>query len=156
MPAFRVYNDILNKMDHATNLQDADLWCDLAMFPHKVHTEKRDFDVTTKEQHIAVMEGLKAALADYGAERVQRVVESAEFLTEDRIRGHHVAYLMADGVPQADPIASRLILERSETGWKIAEVTNALAIGNWPFDALEIADGLVSETAIKQRQKTEP
>ncbi|WP_147127422.1 hypothetical protein [Shimia ponticola] len=153
MPAFRVYNDILNKMDHAINLRDADLWCEIVEFPHKVHTEKKDFYVTTREQHIAVMDGLRETLVQFGAERIQRVVECAEFLTENKIRGHHVAYMMADGVAQADPIASRLILERGETGWKIAEVTNALEIGTWPFDALQIADGLVSETAIERRQQ---
>lgn len=146
-----LYQNYLDAISQTNMDGDFDGWCELCDFPHSVHMETIDEVIETPDQIRPFFDMLDRMIRENKIDTIQRKAERAEFISASKICGYHYANLISDGEVRIGPIASRYILNRTGTTWRMASVTNSVSNTEFPYSLPELSDALVSLRDIQER-----
>ncbi|MBF9051851.1 hypothetical protein GTA62_17750 [Roseobacter sp. HKCCD9010] len=148
-----VYQAFLDALSETVHDQDFDRWCSYFTIPHNVHYDSVDHLVNTPEDVRPFFDLLCKKMLCYGADRLTRRADYAEFISGDRIYGYHQTTMTKDGDPVFGPVKSRMILCLADGRWKCSEVTNSLSNKGFPGPEFQPSGALPTMREIQERMK---
>jgi hypothetical protein len=148
-----IYQECLDRISAANMAQDFDLYCNYCHFPHTFHTEKIDAVINEPADILPFFDMVSNIIIEKNVDFLDRVLESAEFLSGDLICGYHNTTLYSKNEPVLGPIQSRMIFRRVGTRWLQTPVTNSVANAEFPYAEPVLTDGLVTLRQIQERTR---
>ncbi|MEM9585011.1 MAG: hypothetical protein AAGA08_18015 [Pseudomonadota bacterium] len=146
-----IYQDYLNALSRINMEDDFDAWCAHCDFPHTIHMDEVDQVIEGPDQIRPFFDMLRNQMKALKIDRFDRHVEHAEFLSATQICGYHHTNLSSKGDVKLGPVASRYILNRTGTQWRMVSVTNSLSNAEFPYARPEPSELLVSLRDIQER-----
>lgn len=146
-----IYQDYLDEMSRINMDHGFEGWCARCDFPHTVHMDQVDEVIEGPDQIRPFFDMLSNEIKSNDIDSFQRVTEHAEFLSATQICGYHQTNLYANGVLKLGPVASRYILTRTGTDWRMSSVTNSLSNSEFPYARPQPSELLVSLRDIQER-----
>lgn len=146
-----IYQDYLDEMSRINMAHDFEGWCARCDFPHTVHMDQVDEVIESPEQIRPFFDMLSNEIRTHKIDRFERTTEHAEFLSATQICGYHQTNLYANGAVKLGPVASRYILTRTGTQWRMSSVTNSLSNSEFPYARPVPSELLVSLRDIQER-----
>lgn len=156
MEPLAIYQSFINRMTEANVAADEQAYLSLCMFPHWVHLNQHDEEITSEEQVCAFVRSVSDLLATHEVEDFVRIADHAEFVSSSEICGYHTTHFLRGGDSALEPVKSRIILKRIGTRWFLSSVTNSLNNEDYTYSHPIPTDELVTQLAIQQRTKSWP
>lgn len=151
-----LYQGFLDALSDATMNDDFAAYIALCDLPYTSHSDNIDTRLDKAADVRPFFDLTVAMITGDGADTLDRVGDTAEFLGADLICGYHHTRFTKDGVPTLAPIKSRMILKRRGIQWKLKHVTNAIANPSYPYTAPEPTAALLTHRQIQERTKSWP
>ncbi len=146
-----IYQDYINDLSRINLADDFEAWCARCEFPHSVHIDQVDEIIESPSQLHPFFDMLRREIETHKIDRMVRTAEHAEFLSGTQICGYHQTNLYSGSEVKLGPVASRYILKRTGTEWRMTSVTNSLSNAEFPYARPEPSELLVSLRDIQER-----
>lgn len=125
-------------MSEAMLHADLNVLTQFVNLPHLHRSRDNRTVIETREDMIKGFATFSDSLKAQGANQFIRLAGSAEYLSDDYIRGTHVTHVLRNATPVVPSFVNRAVLRRGHDNWKLVENFGDYTSDGWPVRILQV------------------
>jgi hypothetical protein len=128
-----IYQQVVDTLSDALMQYDFAPFSGLVAFPHIMQTLSTTFVMADQTELRVCFDSFALTLKAQSVTDYIRVVDFADFTSDDRIVGQHTSYILGGDHYIVQPYSSRLMLDRENGIWRVSRAVNAIINVTWPI-----------------------
>jgi hypothetical protein len=128
-----IYQQVVDTLSDALMQYDFAPFSRLVAFPHITQTLSTTIVMADQTKLRICFDSFVMALKAQSVTNHIRVVDFADFTSDDRIVGQHTSYILGGDHYIVQPYSSRLMLDRENGIWRVSRAVNAIINVTWPI-----------------------
>jgi hypothetical protein len=128
-----IYQQVVDTLSDALMQNDFAPFSGLVAFPHIMQTLSTTIVMADQTELRVCFDSFALTLKAQSVTDYIRVVDFADFTSDDRIVGQHTSYILRRCHHIAQPYPNRLTLDRGNGIWRVSRAVNAITNVTWPI-----------------------